>query len=163
MSQDAAIAAPTNEPAAEPAAEWAPPTSQAEFDRIIGERLSRQKAQFAGFDEFKAKAAKLDEIEQANQTEIERVTSQARQAEERAATAARELLRYKVAAEKGVPADLLSGDDEESIAAHADQLLAFRGAVANEPPSVPAFDNGPRATPAAGSDMNSLIRGQLRR
>lgn len=46
--------------------------SQADVDRILKDRLARQRAQFEGFDELKEKAARLDEIEEANRSELER-------------------------------------------------------------------------------------------
>ena len=54
-------------PAAE---EFKPITSQDDLNRIIGERVKRAKP--ADYDDLKKKAAKLDEIEAANQTEAEK-------------------------------------------------------------------------------------------
>lgn len=55
-------------------------TSQADFDRAIQDRLNRQKAQFKDYDDFKAKAAKYDELEEQNKTELEK----AKEAEQKA-------------------------------------------------------------------------------
>lgn len=53
-------------------AEFTPPATQAELDRLIGERLARQKAQFKDYDQFKADAEELAKIKAATQTEAER-------------------------------------------------------------------------------------------
>lgn len=101
---------------------------------------------------------RVTEFEQSAMTDQQRLEARATQAEQAAAESQRELMRYRVAAAKGVPAELLHGDDEAAMTAHADQLLTFRG---EQPaPGVPSFDGGAR-TPSAGTDMNQLLRRQL--
>ena len=60
-----------------PAVEAGKTFSQADLDRLIGERLTREreqsKAQLADLEAYKAKAAKLDALESANQSEAEKV------------------------------------------------------------------------------------------
>ena len=54
--------------------------TQADVDRIVADRLTRQKAQIAkqyeGFDDIKAKAAKYDEAEEGRKTARRRVEAQ---------------------------------------------------------------------------------------
>lgn len=57
--------------------EFMPVTSQADFDKRVGERVARVKAQFKDYADLKTKAAELDQIKAANQTEAERLTSEA--------------------------------------------------------------------------------------
>lgn len=57
------------------------PATQADLDRIVESRLARERAKYEGFDELKAKAAKLDELEQANLTELQKATARAEKAE----------------------------------------------------------------------------------
>lgn len=72
----------------------------------------------------KGAASALDEANQAKKSadekiaELEKRLDAKEKAEKRAETAA------KVAQEKGVPADLIVGEDEESMAAWADKMLA---------------------------------------
>lgn len=101
---------------------------------------------------------RVTEFEQAAMTDQQRVEARATAAEEAATSAQRELARYRVAADKGVPADLLAGSTEEEMAAHADRLIAFGG---QRTPPVPSFDGGAR-TPTEGADMNDLLRRRLR-
>jgi hypothetical protein len=49
--------------------------SQADMDRIITERLSREREKYADFDTLKTKAAELDSMKAANQTEAEKVAA----------------------------------------------------------------------------------------
>lgn len=59
--------------------------TQAELDRIVQDRVARAKKDApADYDDLKAKAARLDEIEEANKTEIQKATDRAAAAERRA-------------------------------------------------------------------------------
>lgn len=84
-------------------------------------------AQKEALKEFKAKAARLDDIEEAQKSEIEKAEERARRAEEALAAQAIEAAKFKVAAEKNVPPELLNGSTEAEMAAAADRLIAFRG------------------------------------
>jgi hypothetical protein len=44
-------------------AEWTPPASQADLDRIIEKRLAREKAKFADYDDLARRPAYWDELE----------------------------------------------------------------------------------------------------
>lgn len=56
--------------------------TQEQVDRIVQERLSRAKSTPpSDYEDLKAKAAKLDELEQANATELEKAVARAEKAE----------------------------------------------------------------------------------
>lgn len=61
--------------------------TQEQVDRLIRDRLARQKAQFSDYDEIKARASKLDEIEEANKTELQKATDRLAALERQAAEA----------------------------------------------------------------------------
>lgn len=103
------------------------PASQEELDRIIQGRLDRERKRFSDYDDLKARAAKLAEIESANQTEAEKVQARLDAAEKRASELEAKALRAEVAAAKGVPTALLTGSTVEELEAAADALIAFRG------------------------------------
>lgn len=115
---------------------FTPITSQEEFDKLIKERIERAKksAVPADYDDMKAKAAKFDEIEEANKSELEKATSRAEAAEKELAALRHqaEIDGWKAAASKatGVPASVLRGDTEEEIMAHAEVV---KGAIAIYP------------------------------
>lgn len=106
--------------------------SQSELDRIIGERLARERQQYADYEEVKKKASKLDEIEEANRSEIEKAQAKAQEAEARAQRAEDDLnkerlnsLRHRIAIEKGVPESrvkYVTGETQEEIEAAATDL-----------------------------------------
>lgn len=102
------------------------PATQADFDRMIAERISRERAKFGDYDVLKDKAGKFDQLEEANKTELQKVTDRAEKAErERDELAARQALAAhvkEVATATGVPADLLRGGSKEELEAHAETL-----------------------------------------
>lgn len=105
--------------------EFAPITSQDELNRIVSARVARERAKFADYDEVKAAAAKAEA-----DLEALKATNEAKIAELEAAKAESEAqaLKLSVAADKGVPAKLLSGSSKEELEAAAEALLEFKGA-----------------------------------
>lgn len=101
-------------------------TSQEDLDKVLGERLTRERAKFADYKAVKAKAAKLDEIEQANLTELEKANGRVTTAETERDTAKAEAMRLRIAVQHGISledADLfLTGTTEETLTAQAQRL-----------------------------------------
>lgn len=103
--------------------------SQDEVNAIVGKRLAEEKVKYADYDDLKAKAAKFDEVEEANKSELQKAT-------ERAATLEQELnsmkkaeevrtIRETVAKETGIPAHLLTGTTEEECKAQAAAIADY--------------------------------------
>ena len=103
--------------------------TQAEMNAIISDRLNRERTKYADYDALKAKAQQFDAAQEAGKTELQKANEKAAslQAQLDSLTKANTLreLRAKVAAETGVPADLLSGDTEEGCKAQAEAILKF--------------------------------------
>ena len=102
--------------------------TQDELNAIVGERLKRESAKYADYEDLKAKAQKFDEYTESQKTELEKANEKTASLEAeltslKKANEVREM-REKVAKEKGVPVDLLTGDTEEECAAFADKLKA---------------------------------------
>lgn len=100
---------------------------------------------------------KLKEFEDRDKTEAERLADRAATAEKAAADAAASLLKYQVAAEKNLPAQLaarLQGATKDELAADADALIKLLGSQV----AAPSFDGGVRTAGPAPTDMNALIR-----
>lgn len=122
-----AVAGEQNEQGQEESKEFTAITSQADFDAAIQARIARERAKFADYDEVKARADKLAEIEEANKTEAEKVAERLAAAEKRAAELESKATRAEVAAAKGVPVELLLGSTKDELEAFADTLNKFRG------------------------------------
>lgn len=106
--------------------------SESEVNRIVQERLAREREKFADYEDLKSKADKLTELEAANQSELEKAQAKAEQAEARAKKLEDDLkqerlteLRSRVARDKGVPEKRLkyvTGETQEEIEASAVDL-----------------------------------------
>ena len=113
--------------------------TQEEFDRIISERLSRQKESFekqlADYDQLKTAKADLENQVGTLQSTIEQskagqedYTKQISDLTSKVAGYETANLRTRIALQNGLPYDLadrLVGDDEESIKADAERLSSF--------------------------------------
>jgi len=114
---------------------------QAEVDRIVKERVARERAKYSDYDELKAKAA-------GSQTLEERLAS----LEGELTTAKTAALRSDIAAKHGLSAEdrdlFLTGTDESTLNAQAQRLserVADRKKQGNFAPKE-------GTTPAAGTD-----------
>jgi hypothetical protein len=63
-------------------------SSQEELDRVLSERLKRERAKFADYSALKNKAEEFDKLADAQKTEAERLQSKAQEAEARVAALA---------------------------------------------------------------------------
>lgn len=135
---------------------WTPPASQEEFNRIIGERVTRERSKFADYSDLKNKASQFDQLTASQQTELQRAEARAQTAEQTAQQNAADLartraaLKYKLSEED---LDLLptTGTAEE-IDARAKRLSERLA------PPPPNFDGGGRSTAQTGQNMNQIIR-----
>lgn len=104
--------------------------TQVELDKILGERLAREREKYADYDSLAEKAKKLDQIEEDAKTELQKATERAEklQAELSAMKHTEEVrtIRDKVAQATGVPASLLTGDTEEACNEQAAGILSFK-------------------------------------
>lgn len=136
---------------------FTPIETQEAFDAAIRDRIARERAKFADYDELKAKAERFDEAEEARKSDLERANE--RIAELEGAARDREeadrlsALRSKVSSETGVPADLISGTDEDSMRESAAAIAAFAKAT------VPAAPNLGEAGRFAGDERPSGLGG----
>jgi len=133
-----------------------PIESQGELDRIVADRLARERRKYADYDELRARAARLDELEAAGRTELERAVARAEAAEARAAELERreqaEAWRREVSAATGVDARLLTGSTREEMEAFAATYLEINPPRPPEAAGVVPSEGGAQAAPAAQGD-----------
>ncbi len=102
------------------------------FDAEYVKKLRDEAARYRTEAKANANAAqRLAEIEDEQKTETQRLTDQLAAEKAQRETVEQEALRFRVAAAKGVPADLidrLRGDTEDELSADADALLNLVGA-----------------------------------
>jgi hypothetical protein len=118
--------------------------------KAIAEERRRAKA---AEDEKAALAARVKEYEdrelsaqQKAERDLAELKAQAEAARRDAAAAQLDAMRHRIAAEKQVPAALLTGLTEDDLTSSAETALKWRGAATPEPPKAPKPDPsvGPR-------------------
>jgi hypothetical protein len=116
QAPDATQAAAEGKPDTKPEATF----SQADIDRIVKERLARE-----GLSDLKAKAAKLDELTEAQKTAEQKAAEALAKAQRDSAATEMENQRLRAAIKHGVDdehAGLIGGTDSESIGKNAETL-----------------------------------------
>lgn len=129
------------------------PESQADLDRIIEQRLARERSKFGDYDDLKKKAQELDKLREGEKSELQKAQDAAAEAAKRAEAAEARALRHEVAAAKGLTpaqAKRLAGATKEELEADADEILRDFPTAATPPPS-----QQPRPTLRGGGDPSS--------
>lgn len=119
---------------------------------LVAEREARKTAE----KELKALRGKVQEFEDRDKTELERAQAAVEAAARERDEATSALLRYEVAAEKGVPNDalpLLSGSTREELEAKADSILSL--IKASKPGPVVPLEG---KSPDRGTDVDQMAR-----
>lgn len=105
--------------------------TQDDMNALAGKIRAEEKAKYGDYEVLKEKASKLDEIEEANKTELQKANDKANELQARidAMEKANNLsaMRSKIAEEMKVPTSLLTGEDEDSCKAQAQAILDFAG------------------------------------
>lgn len=103
--------------------------TQADVDAIVEGRLARQKQKYADYDDLKETARKYEQLKNSNKTDAEQNAERIAALEQQLAESAKEKtveqVRNKVAQETGVPASLLTGEDEETCKKQAKAIKDF--------------------------------------
>lgn len=100
--------------------------TQADVDRIVADRVKRERAKFADYDDLKAKAEAADKAKQTDKSESQKLTEKLDQMQKDLDEERRQRRIIEVAAEKGLtPAHVkrLAGNTREELEASADELL----------------------------------------
>lgn len=156
MSEAAAVEPAAIEPVqGEPAVEL----GDGGVSALKSERARANSAEKAA----KALQTQLDQINAEKLTDIEKATQRATDAESRATKLEQTALRQKVALTKGLPASLvdrLQGDDEDSLTADADSLLALLN-VQTSPRADPSQGAKPAAHALNGDPLLGALKSKL--
>ncbi len=103
--------------------------TQEEVNAMIGKRVNEVTAKYADYNALKDKAAKYDQIQEGNKTELQKATERADALQKQLdgltkANTVREV-RDKVSKEMNIPAELLTGENEEDCKKQAEAILKF--------------------------------------
>ena len=133
--------------------------TQAEVDAIIKKRLARAEKP-SDYDELKAKAAKLDELEEANKSELQKITEERdsltkqlaefKAAEEHRKAVDEAVETYKLSAADAKVLARMSGDVTENASMLAD--------IAKARPKYPnVTDDGEEKPPSVAKEIPTII------
>lgn len=112
----------TSEPTSTAGDEFKPITSQEDLNKVLNERLTRERAKFADYKDVKTKAAEYDKLAEANKSEIEKATERVTKAEAEVAkvpSLVADALRTHLVALHEIPED----DAELFLTANDPELL----------------------------------------
>lgn len=117
---------------------YTPPATQEDLNRIINERLSRERAKFSDYDALKAQVASLTSERDTLKTEVDTLNAKVSERDSRDAL---EALKSDLVKESHVPASALRGTTEDELKTH----LAELEQVIPKPsgPAVPGVENTP--------------------
>lgn len=148
-NEDSTVEAPAQEPDA---------GESKDIDWVAQARKWEQRAKDANrrVKELEPVAAKAVELEEASKSELQKAQERAEAAERALAEATATAARAEVAAAKGVPVALLSGDTREALEASADALLAFRDETARKGNYAPK--EGHTSNIDKGSELREFTR-----
>jgi hypothetical protein len=141
--------------------EFKPITSQDDLNRVIADRVNREKAKYADYKDVKTKAAEFDKLAQANKSEQEKFAERVAALEKENQTIRSEALRSRIQAKYSISDEdaelFLTGTDEDSLTRQAERLAARdtdRKKQGNVAPKEGANNN-----PAAGGPDREFVRG----
>ena len=145
--------------------EFKPITTQDDLNKVIAERISRERAKFADYKDVKAKADRLDSLEAANKSEAQKVAERIAALESENARIQSEALRSRIQAKHGISdedADLfLTGTDEATLTRQAEALAGKAADRKKQSNVVPT--EGKATPPPAGDEMREFTRGLFNR
>ena len=132
--------------------------TQDEVNELMGKVRRETREKFADYDDLAKKAKAYDDAQEAAKSELEKAQEAAAAAKAEAdalrAEKAHAQLVAKVSAATGVPASLISGDDEESMTATAKAIAEFAKASST---AVPADKGGAaKSQPQSDESIRSM-------
>lgn len=128
--------------------------SQDAFDALVKDRLGREKAKYADYDDLKTQVQTLTEAQKDHEKALAAATSRAETAEstlaDRDKATALEKVRAEVAAAAKVPVEALRGGSKEELEAHAEVLKPLF--TASRGPVIPSQGDEPDKKPTADDE-----------
>lgn len=129
--------------------------TQEDVNRVVAERLARERGKYANYDDLKTKAAEFDKLQDANKTDLEREKDARTAAEAELAVLRVERVRTTAANAAGLPAELhefITATDPEKAAEQA-KVLAEK-----LKPSAGGIPQGARQTATVQPSFNDWLR-----
>lgn len=145
--------------------------NQADVDRIVQERLAKERGKYGDLNELRRKASAYEELEQSQKTELQKAAEARQEAERKATDAETRAMRLEIGTAAGLtPAQSrrLQGSTKEEFEADAAELATDLGVTKDAPPDPKEQRPKERLTPvplegaakeqAEKTDMNAWMR-----
>ena len=136
--------------------------TQAELDRLVGDRVARERAKYSDYDDLKAAQAKLQQIEDAQKSELQRA-QEAREAAEKTAQAALTNANQRLIQAEFIAAAALAGvahpEDAYALADKAAIQIGDDGKVTGVTEQVKALVDASRLPMQSGPRAPNLNGG----
>lgn len=142
--------------------------TQADVDRIVGQRLARDRAQYADYDQLKEAAAELAKIRESEKTEMEKFQEQLaaeKSARESAQTELAAVKRTQYGMDKGLPrdlAELLTADGDEGLDAQIEKLLPHVAKAESKKPRSGSLRSGASDSGSSTADPKQRAANAIR-
>jgi Domain of unknown function (DUF4355) len=133
--------------------------TQAEVDKIVADRVARERKKFSDYDDLKKKAAKLQQIEDSQKTELEKLNDELGKAQVELQAFRVAEVRRQAASSVGLDpelAEFITAVDEDEAVAQAKRLLDRMGKSEKQRADL---RQGTRQTPPPAMSRDSLLRG----
>ena len=105
--------------------------TQEDVDRVVSDRLTRERGKFADYDDLKVKAAEYDKAQDAAKSAEQRAADEAARAQQSAREATERADRAELGVEHSIGKDfldLLGGGSREDMASRAERLAPLLAA-----------------------------------
>lgn len=130
--------------------QFTPITSQEDLNKVIQDRVTRERKKYSDYKDLKAKADELDRLKSENQTAEDRAAQQLADMQKRIDEMTLTTLRARVQASHGISDDdaelFLTGTDEETLIRQAKALADRDKDRKKKGPVVPTQGNHPTGT-----------------
>ena len=132
--------------------EFTPITTQEDLNKVIKDRVARERGKFADYNDLKAKAAELDKLKASTQSETDKLASQIADLQTQLEGSNRTAMRARIQAKHGISDEdaelFLTAGDEDTLARQAEALAARTEEGKKKGPVVPTQGNHPKQTQA---------------
>jgi len=141
---------------------FTPITTQDDLNKVVADRVKRAEAKYADYDAIKAKAAELDGLKAANQTEAEKTAERIAALENDLSKTRQETQRLSIATAHGITDKddielFLTGTDVDTLTKQA-KRLQDRDADRKKNGNRNTKEGTPPAKPAGDDPMRALAR-----
>lgn len=138
--------------------EFKPITTQDDLNKVVADRVARERAKYADYKDVKAKAAEFDKLQAANQTEAEKHAARVQELETELNNTRAQSMRLRIATEHGITdADdidlFLTGTDEETLTKQATRLAAREADRKNTGNRAPREGQTPTSSDSSASEF----------